>query len=203
VAEDAEKFKPVGEKIHEYTRPGPLTAKENQNSKFEIYLADFKTPGMREHHKQMQLFLLFLIEASSYIDDTDELWQVMTLYEKRKVSTGNKRVGQFQYFFVGYVTLYNFLAFPELKKKLRVSQFIILPPYQRRGHGQELLRQIYEIARNEESFIETNVEDPSPSFQFMRDLIDLQDCLSFGFYNPVRKRDGKCVPVVYCSECIV
>lgn len=38
------------------------------------------------------------------------------------------------YHFVGYTTLFPFYCFPE-KTRIRISQFVILPPYQQEGHG--------------------------------------------------------------------
>ena len=42
--------------------------------------------------------------------------------------------GKPQYSIVGYTTVYGFYAYPD-KTRARVSQMLILPPYQRKGHG--------------------------------------------------------------------
>lgn len=38
------------------------------------------------------------------------------------------------YAFIGFATLYAFLYFPD-KIRMRISQFLILPIYERQGHG--------------------------------------------------------------------
>ena len=142
---------------------------------FEMYRGKLVDPKMQKYHKSIQIYLLFFIEASSYIDDSDSLWEVILLFE---------RVGKRRYF-AGYTTLYNFMSFPSLKRRLRISQFLLLPPYQKQGHGKRILEQVHNIASSED-YIEVNVEDPSPGFQFMRDVFDARLCQRFGFFQPSR-----------------
>ena len=59
--------------------------------------------------------------------------------------------------------------------QLRVSQILVLPPFQRAGHGAQLLRFVYLLARQRD-FLYVTVEDPSPVFQHLRDLTDLRLC---------------------------
>ena len=60
----------------------------------------------------------------------------------------------------------------EDKFRLRISQFVIMPPFQRRGHGQQLLRAIYSLARSMPHCVEVCVENPSPGFCKLRDKTD-------------------------------
>ena len=60
------------------------------------------------------------------------------------------------------------------QSRFRVSQFLILPPFQRQGHGKRLLNVIYDFAIECYSPIrDFTVEDPSPSFVKLRDYCDL------------------------------
>lgn len=98
----------------------------------------------------MQLFILLYIEGGSYINEDEDPWEFTVLwvhrcslplsvlnfrhrYEKRKRPGSDVAT----YHFVGYSSLYGFYHFPE-KTRLRLSQFVILPPYQKQGHGCKL-----------------------------------------------------------------
>ncbi|KAL1305898.1 hypothetical protein AAFC00_004043 [Neodothiora populina] len=61
----------------------------------------------------------------------------------------------------------------DLPSRERISQFIILPPYQGSGHGPQLYNKMYTflIARN--NVFELTVEDPNEAFDDMRDACDL------------------------------
>ena len=48
--------------------------------------------------------------------------------------------------------------------KLRISQFIVLPPYQRLGIGSTLLEKMYSHYLDDKHCIEITVEDPSDDF---------------------------------------
>jgi histone acetyltransferase 1 len=44
-----------------------------------IIQATWKTPGFREYHRRMQLFILLYIEAGSYIQEAEESWEFVVL----------------------------------------------------------------------------------------------------------------------------
>lgn len=46
------------------------------------------------------------------------------------------------YAIAGFATVYDYYAYPE-NKRPRISQFLVLPPFQRQGIGANLLRTIY------------------------------------------------------------
>jgi histone acetyltransferase 1 len=69
------------------------------------------------------------------------------------------------------MTVFHFLS-PFKKPKpgtiARVCQVLILPPYQRVGHGKVLLQQLYDIAHDTSNdIVEINVEDPAPVLVFV------------------------------------
>jgi histone acetyltransferase 1 len=124
----------------------------------------FETPGLKEYHARLQFFLLLYIEASSFIDSSDTIWQLLLIFERRqpigKAASSAKAVtaaaaagatmvaaeaahasSEARYFTTGYTTLYKFFHFPS-SYRLRLSQILILPPFQRRGHGKYLLLQV-------------------------------------------------------------
>jgi histone acetyltransferase 1 len=58
--------------------------------------------------------------------------------------------------------------------RLRISQFVILPPFQRAGHGGRLYDIILQNAREDPKVQEISVEDPSEVFEDLRDRRDLK-----------------------------
>jgi histone acetyltransferase 1 len=140
---------------------------------YSVFLGNFQAPRMKEYHQLMQMFLLFFIETSNYIDSEDNVWEVMILFEKR---ASRNRPPHF--YFIGYATLYTFLAYPD-RQRLRISQIFIVPPAQRQGHGHRLLNSIYRLGE-ERNVAMVNVEDPAPGFQFLRDSVDLKRALQSG-----------------------
>jgi len=61
---------------------------------------------------------------------------------------------------------------------MRLSQFVTLPPYQRRGHGSELYKAIYHYIMTHPAISELSVEDPAEAFEDLRDRNDLQMLLA-------------------------
>ncbi|KAL0070550.1 histone acetyltransferase 1 [Marasmius tenuissimus] len=188
VEEDALNFKPLGELVHSYTRPSPRSKGKgklklegnviNPESEdavvYEVYHARRDTPGFWDYHRRMQIFVPLYIEAGSYIQEDEDAWDFFVLYEKRK------RVGSPQkstYHFMGYSSLYNFYYYPE-KTRLRLSQFVIIQPYQRASHGSELYRAIYNYTLAQPNIGELTVEDPAEAFEDLRDKNDLKMLLS-------------------------
>jgi histone acetyltransferase 1 len=114
---------------------------------------------------------------------------------KRKLSFSKSAKENFKYSLVGYMTLFHFHS-PFKKPKpgmvLRICQAVILPPYQRAGHGKTMFQAVYDIASGtyeselqslkqnkksngmEDDIVEINVEDPAPAFVCLRDRIDFE-----------------------------
>lgn len=158
--EKDKKFRPIGELKSSYKK-----AIDGKLHEFEIYKTSLNTEGFKDYLMKMQGFLLFFIEAATYVDD-DERWEFFTLYEK--VSNNN----EISYKFLGYTSLFPFFYYPD-KIRMRLSQFLILPPYQRRGHGSELYRTVYKYVVENPNIVELTVEDPNEYFDFLRDRSDI------------------------------
>ncbi|KDQ59621.1 hypothetical protein JAAARDRAFT_33203 [Jaapia argillacea MUCL 33604] len=189
VEQEATSFTPLGNKIYSYCRPSPAATKgkgkkvisnemldpeDEDTVVFEVYHTTWDTPGFREYHRRMQLFILLYIEAGSYINEEEDQWEFVVLFEKRK-RRGVPKVET--YHFVGYSSLYQFYCFPD-KVRVRLSQFVILPPYQRHGHGSELYTSIYQYVVSRPDIAELTVEDPAEAFEDLRDRNDLKMLLN-------------------------
>ena len=114
VQEDAESFRPMGEKIHEYSRESSTDGEEH----YEIYRTSFTNEKFKEYHRRMQFFVLLFIEGSSYIEE-DEKWEIYTVYKRQKAG------GSTMYHFVGYCTTYPFFYWPECTR-LRIRYMNLL-----------------------------------------------------------------------------
>lgn len=144
----------------------------------------------------------FFIDGGSYIgekpeSESDELdmsdadrWTVFFLYRKTPAQGGKHA-----YTFVGYSTVYRFYYFQpptppsspkegwelptgkqdlsELPCRTRLSQFIILPPFQKKGNGAYLYKTIYEHYLKHPQTQELTIENPNEAFDDLRDACDL------------------------------
>lgn len=60
-----------------------------------------------------------------------------------------------------------------LPSRERLAQFIILPPFQAKGHAQHLYNALYTSLTASSSVIEFTVEDPNEAFDLVRDIADM------------------------------
>lgn len=157
-------------------------------------------PAVKQLLDRVQIFVPLFIEGGTQIspDSSDaDRWTIFFLYQKKDIP--NRPA---QYTFNGYCTTYRFflmlvptppsspteadssaLENLELGKndfdlttlpcRSRISQFIILPPFQGRGIGPLLYRAIYERFLHHAPTVEVTVEDPNEAFDDMRDIADL------------------------------
>jgi len=103
------------------------------DKQYQVYLATSTTPNFLEYHKKLQTITKFFIEGASFCNIVDEpLWQIFTVYEKEDDLFN----------LVGFITAYQFFSYPD-HIRYRISQFFILPPYQRQGHGSKLYKTFY------------------------------------------------------------
>lgn len=164
--DDELSFTPHGEKIYEYT---PSNAGDGVT--FEIYQGDVTNEQMVEYHKRTEMWLIWYIETASVLDLEDERWQLLHLFERRGVG------GEVRYTFAGMLTVCAFYGFPD-KIRPRISQMCVVPQFQKRGHGEQLLQQAYTfiMSKFKGKMTDITVEDPSPAFRTMRDRVDCKNC---------------------------
>jgi histone acetyltransferase 1 len=152
---------PIGTVLREYQR---------KTMDFVISLAD--GPDAAEYHEQVQKLAVWFIETADGVDvesNDGGYWKVLYLFVKH---------APHQYSLAGYLTLFHFFS-PFKKPKAgivaRVCQALILPPYQRMGHGRLLLKTVHELANDpSNSIVEINVEDPAPAFVALRNSVDYE-----------------------------
>lgn len=171
-------FKPPGELLSTYT--------VNQGSvekNFEVYSCKIEEPGFRSYHECLQTFLLWYVDAASFIDVDDDRWRFYLIFEKYPCESGHR------YAICGYATVYLYFAYPN-KTRPRISQFLVLPPFQRLGLGAELLNIIYRSFLKDPNILDITVEDPSDEFTRIRDFVDAKNCQKLASFSKEKLQQG-------------
>ena len=126
-------FRPMGELVNTIN---------NDGRQFEVYKCEESTPRFRDYHERLQTWIMFYIDAASFIDIDDDNWKMFLMFEK----TGGP--GSESYSIVGYITVYQYYAYGRDTNMMRprISQMLVLPPFQRQGLGSQLLETVYRCA---------------------------------------------------------
>lgn len=111
--------------------------------------------------------------------------QALSCFRFEKYSeSGNPR-----YAIAGYVTVYQYYAYPEHQRQ-RISQMLVLPPFQRKGLGSRLLDTVQRYFWQNKNVIDITVEDPSDEFIRLRDFVDCRNCMKLETFNPDNLKKG-------------
>ena len=177
-------FQPYGTKIHDYTR-----ADESSSQTFEIYRMDaaceaYTSEAFVDYILRVQTMLVYFIETSCFVDTSDPAWTYYLLYEKKKKNTmcGSENECEWRYATIGYVSVYNFYAYPD-KTRSRISQVMIFPHYERAGHGAAMLEAVYRDVCREPRIADITAEDPSADFVRIRDYTTTKMCLTLASFG--------------------
>ncbi|XP_061548103.1 histone acetyltransferase type B catalytic subunit isoform X1 [Phycodurus eques] len=158
-------FRPFGTLLHTYT----VHNEEAGDLTYQIHKADLSCLGFREYHGRLQTFLMWFIETASFIDPDDDRWDFFLVFEKYK------KDGETLYATIGYMTVYNYYAYPD-KTRPRVSQMLVLPPFQGEGHGAQLLEAVHRFYSSVPKVQDITAEDPSESYVKLRDYVLVKLC---------------------------
>nr|CAG4639199.1 EOG090X06NC [Daphnia magna]SVE80131.1 EOG090X06NC [Daphnia magna]SVE81329.1 EOG090X06NC [Daphnia magna]SVE82507.1 EOG090X06NC [Daphnia magna] len=172
-------FKPFGELLSTYSiNKGSATERH-----FQLYSCTIEEIGFRSYHERLQTFLLWYVDAASFIDVDDDRWRFYLIFEKYPCDGGHR------YAICGYATVYLYFAYPN-KTRPRISQFLVLPPFQRLGLGAELLNVIYRSFLKDSNILDITVEDPSEEFTRLRDFVDSQNCKKLPSFSKEKLHQG-------------
>ncbi|XP_034836050.1 histone acetyltransferase type B catalytic subunit [Maniola hyperantus] len=174
-------FKPHGILVQTFTTVN-RDGGETQN--FEVYYSETSTPGFLAFHERLQTFLLWYVDAASFIDVDDDQWTFFTVFEKYRSSEGDYR-----YAVSAYATVYRYYAYPRHTRP-RISQVLTLPPYRKMGICANLLQAIYSHFILHSEVVDITVEDPSDDFQRIRDYVDAKNCETLSAYQPAKLIQG-------------
>uniref|UniRef100_A0A8C5VUR2 Histone acetyltransferase type B catalytic subunit n=1 Tax=Microcebus murinus TaxID=30608 RepID=A0A8C5VUR2_MICMU len=173
-------FKPFGTLLHTYSVLSPTGG---ENFTFQIYKADMTCRGFREYHERLQTFLMWFIETASFIDVDDERWHYFLVFEKYN------KDGATLFATVGYMTVYNYYVYPD-KTRPRVSQMLILTPFQGQGHGAQLLETVHRYYISSPSVLDITAEDPSKSYVKLRDFVLVKLCQDLPCFSREKLMQG-------------
>ena len=103
------------------------------------FQSTWATPGFKEYHRRMQIFILLYIEGGSFVQvsfreaealsmmytdrvipsqEDEDNWEFVVLYERRK----RPGSGIFSYHFVGYCSVFPFWCYPDsVRLRLRLA----------------------------------------------------------------------------------
>jgi histone acetyltransferase 1 len=170
---------------------------------YEVWKGSLAEAGIKQLVSRIQIFVPLFIEGGSYIGrdvEGNELdnesdaarWTIFFLYRKSESPGVSDKSS---YVFVGYSTIYRFFYFQpptppstppddwdlpsepidlsQLPCRSRLSQFVILPPFQGKGIGARLYNTIFQYYLNHPQTRELTIEDPNEAFDDLRDLCDL------------------------------
>ena len=115
-------------------------------------------------HARFEPMTMFYIDAASPLDSEDERWLLFA------VIRSNPRNKTWR--LVSFATVYQFFMYP-CSTRARLSQIIVLPPYQRQGLGGRVLEAVRSHAVGK-GFHDITVEDPTTQLQRLRDVADVR-----------------------------
>ena len=113
---------------------------------------------LRSLHDRLQAMPLLYVDGANYIDNTDPRWEVYLALKGGAIA--------------GFATVYSFYAYPA-RERLRLSQILVFPPFQRQGLASSLLERVYADAAARGA-LDLTVEDPSDEFQLLREKVDVR-----------------------------
>ncbi|GAX79231.1 hypothetical protein CEUSTIGMA_g6671.t1 [Chlamydomonas eustigma] len=163
-------------------------------------LAAARSSVVKGIHMRMEPFLLFFIDGASLINNEDSEWElIFALLERppqqnqsQESSSEHSRVGS--HLVVGMQTMYNFWTLPKAvqqgsalrhaptscdylkapdNQRLRLSQVLVLPPYQGLGLGKIMIQLAYDMAIQKQC-TDLTFEDPSPQLQRVREKLEVE-----------------------------
>ncbi|KNE62414.1 hypothetical protein AMAG_07636 [Allomyces macrogynus ATCC 38327] len=154
-----------------YTPPGNVVLEyETANGvQFQLFECTVSTHGFPTLYDRLKIFAMYFIEAATPVDVTDPAWTFYLLYRRHPSSSS----AHLPYEFAGLFSTYSFYLFPNRTRK-RISQVLILPPFQRQGHAARIYAHLHCTAMADAQIGELAVEDPSEAFDVLRDVSDLR-----------------------------
>lgn len=168
-AEEASSFQIPGEVVD--------TIKGNDGGDYYVYKTNMKDAKVLL--ERFQLFVIYFIEAGSYIDLDDDSWEIFLLYKDQQE-------------FVGFCTAYPYFWFDnanqhdkeqEIPYRKRISQFVILPPFQQNKLGMAFYKTLMNRFLQEDRVRQVTIEDPSEAFDVLRDRGDLEILAKAGLFD--------------------
>ncbi|KAL7458402.1 hypothetical protein ACHAXS_000426 [Conticribra weissflogii] len=203
--------RPIGDVLREYSRAKagmdvlssggiePPTTIVSPGD-FVLCIADMRVDQhARDYHDRVEKLAPWFIEVADCVEmgsfngvRRGGYWKVLYLFERHQKSdhcnslTARRCLRSsemYQYQLAGYMTLF-FASGRSEGTRMVICQALILPPYQKHGHGREMMQATYDIAhgvvnpytdralQSRGVITEIDVECPAPAFISLRNQID-------------------------------
>uniref|UniRef100_A0A182MER9 Histone acetyltransferase type B catalytic subunit n=1 Tax=Anopheles culicifacies TaxID=139723 RepID=A0A182MER9_9DIPT len=178
-------FRPQGTKVDEFTYP--LNGQGTGTRTFEVYVASAENAEYMKFHTRLEMFSFWYIDGFSRVE-IDPLWLFFTVYERYEADNNNESASNdsanVRYATVGYVSVYQYYSYPK-NVRPRVSQILILPPFQKLGIATRLIKHTtYEYFRKMENVTDITYEEPIEAIQHIRSVIDAKRCKELSAFAP-------------------
>ncbi|XP_041765304.1 histone acetyltransferase type B catalytic subunit [Anopheles merus] len=170
-------FRPVGTKVDEFKHP--LDGPESGSRTFEVYVSSAEDAEYMKFHTRLEMFSFWYIDGFSRVE-IDPLWLFFTVYERYELENNNGSVegdvSNVRYATVGYVSVYQYYSYPN-KVRPRISQILILPPFQKLGIATRLIKHsTYDYFRKKDNITDITFEEPIEAIQHIRSVVDARRC---------------------------
>uniref|UniRef100_A0A2C9H6G4 Histone acetyltransferase type B catalytic subunit n=1 Tax=Anopheles minimus TaxID=112268 RepID=A0A2C9H6G4_9DIPT len=178
-------FRPHGSKVDEFTYP--LDGRDTETRTFEVYVSSAENAEYMKFHTRLEMFSFWYIDGFSRVE-IDPLWLFFTVYERYGADNNNESAtndaANVRYATVGYVSVYQYYSYPK-NIRPRVSQILILPPFQKLGIAARLINHTtYEYFRKKDNVTDITFEEPIDVIQHIRSVVDAKRCKELSAFAP-------------------
>ncbi|KAI3956963.1 hypothetical protein MKX01_000997 [Papaver californicum] len=152
--------------------------RNHQNGAFSVEVIHLPVTSIPvgELYGRLVPLVLLLVDGSSPIDITDPKWEIYLMVQKTdQAGDSNSKL-------LGFATVYRFYQYPD-SSRLRISQMLVLPPYQGQGQGRHLLEVLNSVAISD-NVHDMAIEEPSDYLQQVRTCIDTLRLLTLDAIKP-------------------
>ncbi|KAG9456502.1 hypothetical protein H6P81_001010 [Aristolochia fimbriata] len=154
-----------------------ISETESFTTEHQIISMDPSSGPVGQLYSRLVPLVLLLVEGGRPIDISDPRWDIYFSVEKEF-----NQLGAIGIKLLGFATMYRFYHHPD-STRFRISQLLVLPPYQGHGYGRLLLETINSIAIDEDIY-DVTAEEPSDYLQQIRVCIDTLRLLTFEPVKP-------------------
>ncbi|KAL7178037.1 hypothetical protein ACSBR2_031238 [Camellia fascicularis] len=137
--------------------------------------------------------VLVLVDGNNPIDIIDPRCEILLIVQKKIDLQGGNQLR-----LLGFAAIYHFYHYPD-SLRLRLSQILVLSPYQCKGYGRHLLEVLNNVAICENVY-DLTIEEPLDSLQHVRTCIDVGRLLKISQRQAKLKQIDNFMTVI--SDCV-
>jgi histone acetyltransferase 1 len=156
-----------------YEKAKLVKQEETNNFSINTYLLYMPVENLKLNlHVNLQRFATFFIDGASEIPISHGHWYYYLILQEPKV---NQK---------GIVKLLGFSSLARFSMSIKtyrsmISQFLIIPSFQRSGYGFKLLDNIYNNEAAQDSCVDISTEDPGDDYIYLRDAVLFKNTVNY------------------------